>query len=176
MPVQMKPGQAAHPNDVQAWHDTHFAHTTPETRPNAWRRIDNHIDPYNPENFVTGWVQMVGGDEYGTLIIEEVNERPAPQTISGTPKTSYPYQRDRSWLLQQAEWIRASTKFDGTNICQYSYQDAEGNRFTTFKLRTGPFVPAHFRVMLDETLKRYPKVAALEVEPNEAMIYELYGR
>ena len=34
---------------------------------------------------------MIGGDEYGTLLIEEVNGRLALQRISATtPKTSYP--------------------------------------------------------------------------------------
>lgn len=176
MPAILRPDFMAHEKDVRAWHDTHYAHTTPETRRSAWRPIVNHQDPYNTDNFVSGWIQMIGGDEYGTLLIEEVNERPAPQRIMGTPKTAYPYHRDRSWLLHSAEWIRSAPKLDGTNICQYSYHDADGNRFTTFKLRTRPFVPANFRIMLDKTLRQYPGVARLQAEPGEAMIYELYGR
>ena len=126
---------------------------------------------------MTGWVQMIGGDEYGNLLIEEINERPAPQRITATtPKTSYPYRRDRAWLMNQSERVRTALKYDGTNICQYSYRDADGNRFTTFKLRTRPFVPAQFRVMLDRSLRKYPGVAGLSMEPGEAMVYELYGR
>ena len=165
-----------HENEIRAWHDTHYAHTSPDTKPSAWQRFTNMQDPYNTGNFVTGWVQMIGGDEYGNLVITEVNERPAPQRITATtPKAAYPYRRDRAWLMQEAEWIRPALKYDGTNICQYSYQDAEGNRFTTFKLRTRPFVPAHFRVMLDRALKDCPATGRLPMEQDEAMVYELYG-
>ena len=167
----------AHENEIKAWHDTHYAHTSPETKRSAWQRFANLQDPYNTGNFITGWVQMIGGDEYGNLLIEEINERPAPQRITATtPKTSYPYRRDRAWLMNQSQWVRTALKYDGTNICQYSYRDAGGNRFTTFKLRTRPFVPAHFRVMLDRSLGKYPGVAGLSLEPGEAMVYELYGR
>ena len=146
-----------HENEIRAWHDTHYAHTSPETKRSAWQRFTNLQDPYNTGKFMTGWVQMIGGDEYGNLVIEEVNERPALQRISATtPKTSYPYRRDRAWLMNESQWVRTSLKYDGTNICQYSYQDADGNKFTTFKLRTRPFVPAQFRVMLDRTLRKYP--------------------
>ena len=154
----------------------HYAHTTPETKPGSWQKFSNLQDPYNTENFLTGWVQMIGGDEYGNLVISEVNESPAPQRIQATPKTSYPYRRDRAWLLNKAEWITSSLKYDGTNICQYSYEDGKGRRFTTFKLRTRPIVPPYFRVLLDRTLRRYPGVAALQLEQGEAMIYELYGK
>ena len=81
----------AHENEIRAWHDTHYAHTSPETKRSAWQRFANLQDPYNTGNFMTGWVQMIGGDEYGNLLIEEINERPAPQRITATtPKTSYP--------------------------------------------------------------------------------------
>ena len=172
-----KEGQQANDHDVKAWHDVHYAHTSPETKRSAWQRFENLQDPYNTENFVTGWVQMIGGDEYGNLIIEEVNERPAPQRItSTTPKTSYPYRRDRAWLLGDAVSIRSAIKLDGTNICQYSYENEGGDRFTTFKLRTRPFIPAHFRVILDQTLRMYPAAANLSIQKGEAMIYELHGQ
>lgn len=176
MTTLSREGEPAHENEVKAWHDTHYSHTSPETKRSAWQRFENLQDPYNTDNFLTGWVQMTGGDEYGSLVIEEVNELPASQRIPATPKTSYPYRRDRSWLLNSAEWIRSSLKYDGTNICQYSYEDTEGRRFVTFKLRTRPFVPARFRVMLDHALRRYPATASLQPEPGESMIYELYGR
>ena len=162
-------------HDVRVWHDVHYAHSTPETRPGSWQKFINVQDPYNTDNLVTGWVQMTSGDEYGNLVIESVNERAAPQRIMVTPKASYPYRRDSVWLLNAAEWIRTSTKYDGTNICQFSYADADGRRFTTFKLRVRPFVSAYFRVLLDRALRLYPKVAELTIEPGEAMIYELYG-
>ena len=93
-----------------------------------------------------------------------------------TPKTRYPYRYDNLWLLDQAEYVRSATKYDGTNICQYSYQDAAGMVHTTYKLRTRPFVLPFFRILLDRTLRNYPKVAHLRLGTGEAMIYELYGR
>ena len=100
----------------------------------------------------------------------------AGQRIIATPKTSYPYRRDRAWLLERALSISALLKYDGTNICQYSYHDQAGNRFTSFKLRTRPFVPPRFQPLLARTLARYPGVANLTLEQGEAMIYELYGQ
>ena len=60
----------AHENEIRAWHDTHYAHTSPETKRSAWQHFANLQDPYNTGNFMTGWVQMIGGDEYGNLVIE----------------------------------------------------------------------------------------------------------
>ena len=165
----------ANKHDVMTWHNNHYANTDPIAYPGKWQHFINMHDPYNTDNFITGYIQRVGGDEYGNLYITEVNDKPALQRITCTPKASYPYRRDRAWLLESAEWIRSALKYDGTNICQYSYANAEGERFTTYKLRTRPFVPAYFRILLDKTLKKYPVVASLQMEEGEAMIYELYG-
>ena len=162
--------------DVLTWHDNHYRRTSPETRARSWDRFEDIPDPYNPGNRMSGWVQRVGGDEYGTLIVSEVNGRAARQRIIATPKASYPYRKDRAWLLEQAESIRAFLKYDGTNICQYSYEDADGRRYTTFKLRGRPFIPPRFQDLLAAALARYPKTAGLMLEQGEAMIYELYGR
>ena len=169
-------GPQADPEQTRAWHRNHYAHSSPSARPAAWMRFDNRQDPYNTENLLSGWVHMTGGDNYGMLEIESVNERPAPQRIMATPKTRYPYRYDNLWLLDQAEYVRSATKYDGTNICQYSYQDADGMVHTTYKLRTRPFVLPFFRILLDRTLRNYPKVAHLRLGTGEAMIYELYGR
>ena len=164
------------PHDVLDWHDNHYRRTSPETRPRSWDRFENIPDPYNPGNRMSGWVQRVGGDEYGTLIVSEVNGRQASQRISATPKAAYPYRKDRVWLLEQAQSIRAFLKYDSTNICQYSYEDADSNRFTSFKLRTRPFIPPRFQPMLAHVLARYPKTASLQMARDEVMIYELYGQ
>ena len=101
-------------------------------------------------------MQRVGGDEYGCLVITRVNGLPAPQRILATPKTSYPYRKDRAWLMRRARKVLSFLKYDGTNICQYAYHDAHGNEFTSFKLRLRPFVPPRFLPMLERTLERYP--------------------
>ena len=166
----------ATPADVRTWHDNHYRRTSPEDRAGWWEAFEDVPDPYNEGNRMPGWVQRAGGDDYGTLMVSQVNGRPAPQRIIATPKASYPYRRDRAWLLEQALSISALLKYDGTNICQYSYHDQAGSRFTSFKLRTRPFVPPRFQPLLARTLARYPGVANLTLEQGEAMIYELYGQ
>ena len=71
------------------WHDNHYERTTPDSHQGRWRRFIE-IDPFNPENRLEGHIQMQGGDEYGTLAIQTVNGRPAPQFIRTMPnKTCY---------------------------------------------------------------------------------------
>ena len=152
--IERRPEGSQH--DTRVWHDNHYRSTDPEQKPNAWDYFVNVDDPYNPGNHVTGYVQRVGGDEYGTLILSHVNGALVPQRILATPKTSYPYRRDQTWLLGEVEYIQGFLKYDGTNICQYSYEDANGTRYTTFKLRTRPFVPPRFATLLNRTLAKYP--------------------
>ncbi len=170
------PAPPPRPHDVRVWHDNHYRRTGPETRPGWWQRFEDAEDPYNPGNTLSGCVQRAGGDEYGSLSITHVNGRPAPQRIIATPKAAYPYRPDRAWLLNRADSIQSYVKYDGTNICQYAYQDADGNTFTSFKLRTRPFVPPRFQNLLNRCLTRYPAVARLQLRPGEAMLYELYGK
>ena len=165
----------ARPHDTKIWHDIHYRHSTPESNPGWWDHFEDLEDPFNPGNTLTGYVQRVGGNEYGALEITHVNGREAPQRYLATPKASYPYHRDRSWLLNRADRIRSFVKYDGTNICQYAYRDADGNGYVTFKLRTRPILARQFTAMLRNCLERYPAVANLSLKPGEAMIYELYG-
>ena len=166
----------ANDSDLKTWHDNHYRITSPETTPRSWSTFEDLADPYNPDNRLSGWVQRVGGDEYGCLVIARVNGLPAPQRILATPKTSYPYRKDRAWLMRRARKVLSFLKYDGTNICQYAYHDAHGNEFTSFKLRLRPFVPPRFLPMLERTLERYPGVRDLKLAQGEAMVYELYGR
>ena len=163
-------------NEVTQWHDAHYRTTTPQESPGKWDHFENIPDPYNEGNTMSGYVNRRSGDEYGTLIVTHVNEVEAPQRIRGTPKASYPYSHNRDWLMQSADAIRTYIKYDGTSICQYSYADAQGHRYTSFKLRTRPFIPPRFHVLLSRTLERYPAVANLHLLEAEAVLYELYGR
>ena len=167
---------AANDNDLRTWHDNHYRLTSPETAPKSWNAFEDLADPNNPGNRLSGWVQRAGGDEYGCLVIARVNGLPAPQRILATPKTSYPYRRDRAWLMHRAQRVLSFLKYDGTNICQYAYQDAHGGEFTSFKLRLRPFIPPGFQTLLERTLERYPGVRDLKLVQGEAMVYELYGR
>ena len=93
---------AVTPADVRTWHDNHYRRTSPEDRAGWWEAFEDVPDPYNEGNRMSGWVQRAGGDDYGTLMVSQVNGRPAPQRIIATPKASYPYRRDRAWLLERA--------------------------------------------------------------------------
>lgn len=163
------------PHSAKTWHDIHYRHSTPESNPGWWEHFEEVADPFNPANTLTGYVQRAGGNEYGSLVITHVNGREAPQRCLVTPKAAYPYHRDSSWLLHRADHIRSFVKYDGTNICQYAYQDAGGETYVTFKLRTRPILARQFTAMLRRCLERYPAVANLALQPGEAIIYELYG-
>ncbi len=162
------------PTPTRIWHDLHYRHTEPATHPKMWRAFIE-VDPFNPQNRVAGHIQFIGGDEYGALSITHVNERPAPQFIKVTPKAAYPFHKDGSWVLHGAREVSAFEKIDGTNICQYGYHDADGRPFTTFKLRTRPFVSPHFLNLLERALEKYPAVRAHHLSPGEAAVYELFG-
>ena len=161
--------------EIREWHDRHYAPSDPEIHRKTWQRYEGITDPYNQQNTLTGYVQMSGGDDYGCLLIEEVNGKAAPQKLRGAPKTNYPFSHDQVWLIEDGLKVRRSVKYDGTNICQFAYQDGEGNTFTSYRVRTRPLVPERFRGMLDRTLARYPMVRNLELQPGEAHCYEMYG-
>ena len=133
------------------------------------------VDPVNPQNRVAGHIQFIGGDEYGALAISHVNDRPAPQFIKVTPKAAYPFHKDGSWVLYDAREVSAFEKIDGTNVCQYGYQDADGRPFTSFKLRTRPFMSPHFLNLLERAIEQYPGIRGHQLQPGEAVAYELFG-
>ena len=162
------------PAATKIWHDLHYRHTEPATHPRMWRPFIE-VDPANPQNRVVGHIQFIGGDEYGALAISHVNDRPAPQFIKVTPKAAYPFHKDGSWVLHDAQEVSAFEKIDGTNICQYGYRDAEGRPFTSFKLRTRPFMSPHFLNLLDRALEQYPGVRQRRLQSGEAVVYELFG-
>ena len=159
---------------TRQWHDAHYEQTSPESHPNHWRKFIE-TDPFNPGNRVLGHIQMRGGDEYGSLEIQEVNGSPAPQRITVTPKASYPFFKDGSWVLSGATDIQAHLKIDGTNICQFGYQDGNGEEFTSFKVRIRPFMAPFFINLMEPCLERYPGAGAKRLRPGEAVMYELYG-
>lgn len=162
------------PTATRIWHDLHYRHTEPATHPKMWRPFIE-VDPFNPQNRLAGHIQFIGGNEYGALAISHVNDREAPQFIKVTPKAAYPFHKDGSWVLHGAQEVSAFEKIDGTNICQYGYRDADGQPFTTFKLRTRPFVSPHFLSLLERALENYPGIRAHQLNPGEAVVYELFG-
>ena len=156
------------------WHDNHYERTTPDNHPGRWRRFIE-IDPFNPKNRLEGHIQMQGGDEYGTLAIQTVNGKPAPQFIRTMPKATYPFFKDGSWVLTGMDSLEAYCKLDGTNICQFCYQDAQGREFTSFKVRIRPFMAPHFINLMEKCFELYPGVRDRKLRPRQACMYELYG-
>ena len=159
---------------LHSWHDSHYQHTTPETHPKRWRPFIE-IDPFNPDNRLQGHIQVAAGDEYGCLMIQSVNDTPAPQTIVVTPKTTYPFFKDGSWILEGFQHLDAYLKLDGTNICQFAYEDAHGNQFTSFKMRVRPFMAPRFISLIERVLAIYPKLRDKRLQPGECLIYEMFG-
>ena len=133
------------------------------------------MDPFNPGNHLEGHIQAQGGDEYGALRIEAVNGQPAPQLIRVMPKTTYPFFKDGAWVLTGLERLEAYCKLDGTNICQFGYQDAQGREFTSFKVRIRPFMAPFFISLMERSFRMYPGVRDRKLRPGEACMYELYG-
>ncbi len=102
-------------------------------------------DPFNPQNEVSGEM-VVDQDAYGDIHIESVNGRLCPQYIRATPKFKYPGGHESPRNVSPGdfnfEWARCFVyeKLDGTNVCMYTYQDAAGCRFVTYKTRLRPFL------------------------------------
>lgn len=119
------------------------------------------IDPYN-NNEVKGYISHQSDYRYGALYITHVNGLDCFQVILCTPKLKYPFGRvgetgDRSysWPSNALDlWIYE--KWDGTNICAYTYADAYGTRYVSYKTRLNPFVKntrfGPFKDLLDECL------------------------
>ena len=100
------------------------------------------VDPFNPENTISGVICRVSDHRYGALVIGAVNGEalPEPQIVYATPKLHYPFSQDPETGERRYSWpavtqVLAYTKYDGTNILHYGYSDAHGNKFTTFKTR-----------------------------------------
>ena len=161
------------------WHENYYSHSDRHQFPKQWRRFIE-LDLFNdPVNRVEGYICLRPCDLYGALEITEVNGRPAPQPlIYATPKTSYPFAKTRDWLIGDGSYegeIQAYEKIDGTNIFQYTYLDADGNPFTTFKLRTRFGLSAHFAGLLEQALVDVPGLRDLVLPPGTGLGYELYG-
>ncbi len=103
------------------------------------------VDPFNPQNTVLGYLTHRSDYRYGALAILAVNGRATPQVILGTPKLHYPFAKDLAHNERLYHWpkvvaARSYPKWDGTNVIMFSYADADGNRFVSYKLRLSPFV------------------------------------
>lgn len=159
---------------MKSWHDAHFLRTTPITHPRRWKRF-NVTDRYNNGNRLTGHIQVKGGDEYGAMHIQTVNGELASQYVVATPKAAYPFNRKGHWIMEGWSDIEAYQKLDGTNIFQFVYRDADGQEYTTFKVRTRVGLSDRFAAMLDEVLEMVPGVRDLKLPFGTGVGYEMTG-
>jgi hypothetical protein len=143
-------------------------------------------DLFNPPNKIEGYISNEYTNFYGALRITKVNGiEIQPQFIWATPKMHYPfstnskYERIYHSLPKKIDQINIYEKLDGINILAYSYADATGKRYQTFKTRLTPVVTntdmVDFYDLLNEvltpTLRSIPEVLSGEF----AYSFELYG-
>lgn len=148
-------------------------------------------DPYNDFNQVEGFLCHRADHRYGALIITAVNEEEVEmQKIYCTPKLHYPFgdgqDGERKYNFPKFRVAELYTKLDGTAICQYSYADKNGTRYTTYKTRLTPVLRnsenfGDFKTMWDEMLVKYPEIISyygkeFVNDGRYSLTYELYGK
>ena len=143
------------------------------------------VDSFNDGNTFDGFISQQSDHRYGALVVWCVNgQETEPQAIYCTPKLHYPF--DKSIDGRRYKWPKFQTvaiyeKLDGSNILNYSYADANGKRYSTFKTRLTPVLKASkfgdFRALWEEVLQRYPELRrpAQVLSGEYAFSYELYG-
>jgi hypothetical protein len=145
------------------------------------------IDLYN-DNRIQGVLCKQANENYGALVIFKVNGQDThPQVIYCTPKLHYPFGTDingeRQYNFPETKKIFILEKLDGTNICAYTYIDANNKSFITYKTRLTPTLReskwGDFKSMWDEILKKYPKeidnIHYFMSVSNVGFSFEMYG-
>ncbi|MFX0101630.1 MAG: hypothetical protein ACFFCS_18790, partial [Candidatus Hodarchaeota archaeon] len=141
-------------------------------------------DPFNPGNAVKGLL-FKNGDQYGDLKILAVNGKECEQYIHTTPKFYYPGfskspTKVKEGYFPEFETIKAFEKIDGTNVCLFRYEDADGSNFVSFKTRLVPFMNPSgkngFMAMWNKMLEKYSdKFEILLEETRYNFAFELFG-
>jgi hypothetical protein len=144
-----------------------------------WLQPFDVEDPFNNNLRLRGFLCQKPDHRYGALVITHVGEAEVPQLILATPKLHYPFGKDGSFHFPPVKRIHLYEKFDGTNVFAYHYQDVEGRRHQTYKLRLAPTLRnsrwGAFLDMWRELLLRHPMIPQL-VEANDCHIsFEIYG-
>jgi hypothetical protein len=139
------------------------------------------VDPFNPENTLRGYIKRDGSLTYGLMYVTHVNDQESPQYVWCTPKMGYPFKRDGVYKpIKSVDRIEVYTKLDGTNILGYTYKDADGNTFISYKTRLRPFLGTSkfgaFAELWREMLGKYPKIPNLILENGCNISFELYGK
>lgn len=140
----------------------------------------NEQDPYNPQNTLKGFINKRQGQLYGSLWITHVNDKKCEQFVQSTPKIDYPFDRNNKWKTYNYDKIELYDKLDGTCIISYTYKDAKGNLFLTYKTRLRPFLGqnkfGNFYSLWNEMLEKYPDIEELCFDRYINYAFELYGK
>ena len=145
-----------------------------------YTKFEKETDPFNPKNKVSGYVEHGSGKNYGKLLIKEINGVATDQIIYGTPKFTYPFNKDGALNFPHSiSRIEAYDKLDGTNVMQYHY-DNNGYAYVTYKTRLRPFLSNNYGSFLDmwkRMLEKYPGIKKMPYDYplSDGFAYELYG-
>lgn len=146
-------------------------------------------DPYN-DNLVEGYICRQSDHRYGALLIYKVNDvTTKPQIVYATPKLHYPFGRTddgedevRTYHFpKKVARLLVFTKYDGTNVNAYSYADANGECYVTYKTRLTPFLGeskfGNFRKLWDELLadEELRTLTDLVRNGGYTFSFEMYG-
>lgn len=144
------------------------------------RKFENKQDPFNPDNYLSGYINISQGDEYGKLLLTHINGmKSKEQTIYSTPKIHYPFNRRGSFYFKFLEKVSPCyVKIDGTNIISYRYIFRK-KEYVTYKTRLSPVLQegrfGNFFLMWKEMLKKYPNIYEYAVDRDINFSYELFG-
>jgi hypothetical protein len=145
----------------------------------AWLQPFDVTDPFNDELRLEGYLCQKPDHRYGALALLTVGGEPAPQRILATPKLHYPFDRAGTFRFPAIERIHLYEKLDGTNVLSYRYHDAQGQAYTSFKLRLSPVLRnSRWGAFLDlwqEMLERHPALVTLAMANACNISFELYG-
>ena len=145
----------------------------------------SEIDPFNPQNEVTGYISRRATEYYGALVITHINGVAVKeQLIMGTPKMHYPFTTtqtgERKYNFPVANKVEIFEKLDGTNILVFSYTNGN-DIFYTCKTRLMPFVNAgsrwgNFFAMWEEVIgDNRDYIHTLMSQFGCNLSFELYG-
>jgi hypothetical protein len=133
-----------------------------------WLRPFDVEDTFNNNLRLRGFLCQKPDHRYGALVITHVGEAEVPQLILATPKLHYPFGKDGSFHFPPVKRIHLYEKLDGTNVFAYHYQDVEGRRHQTYKLRLVPTLRnSQWGAFLDMWLVLLVPLLAEDYEPRD---------
>jgi len=144
------------------------------------KKFENIQDLFNPNNYLTGYIDVQQGDNYGQLLLTHINNMKCKeQIIYSTPKMHYPFNKHGAFYFKELEdTISTYNKIDGTNIISYKYIYRK-KEYLTFKTRLNPILNnskfGNFFKMWKEILEKYPEIIEIATEEDVNLSFELYG-